>query len=94
MEKIKLHGEICDDYMQTLKEMNEAWFYGYHVSQEDFDRYEEALDYLTYNRNEIKRMLKLKTTSRMALLKECNGKHANVDELYTCKSCRLLFENV
>ena len=62
MTHIELHGEVFDNYAKTLKEMNEAWFFGYHVSQSDFDKFDEALDFLKFNRNEIKRKLKLKTT--------------------------------
>lgn len=51
---MKLNTDIAKDYAKTLLEANEAWFYDYHVSDQDAKRYMEALDFFTKTLSKFK----------------------------------------
>lgn len=55
---VENHDQVLKRYLSVVTEANEAWFYGYHWSQSDQKRLDEALDFIKFFRNKLKRRAK------------------------------------
>ncbi len=49
---MKLNKEVCQEYLDILKQANEQWFYGYHWSLADQIKLDEALSFFEHVRRE------------------------------------------
>lgn len=48
----KLNREICQEHLDSLKEANEQWFYGYHFSVEDYLRLIKSMEFFEHIKTE------------------------------------------
>ena len=60
---MKLNEEICKEHTDALEMGNDQWFYGHHVSVEDYLKFVESVKYF----EEIKVQLRKKLIKEGAL---------------------------
>lgn len=50
---VKMHSDYLAEDIENIKEMGDAWFYGYNVSLTDLSRYAKTIETLQYQFDKI-----------------------------------------